>query len=496
MNTGPATLEDNEARAARLLDREWGLLIDGEIRPARSAKRFAVYSPGSGEQIALVPDADPSDVEQAVEAAQKAFESWRALTATQRARLIEQLADAIEARAADFAVLDAIDGGSPVTVMESDVRAGATIMRYFAGLATEMKGETIPVSNNLHFTDRQPYGVVAKIIPFNHPIQFAIRSLPTPLIAGNTVVLKPAEATPLSALLLGEVIREVLPPGVVNIVVGDGPAVPEALVAHPAIRRIGFIGSEATGRKIMALAANHGVKNVTLELGGKNALIAFPDADPAEVAAAAVHNMNFSWSGQSCGSTSRLLVHEDIADAVIAGMKDILSHHVIGNPLDPASGQGAIVSERQYQSILARIATAIADGAHVVVGGGRPAHLDKGFFIEPTVLVDVDPYSQMGQEEVFGPVLTVIRWTDEEQVIEIANSVRYGLTGIVYTNDIKRALRVARQLEAGLIGINGSGAQFIGLPVGGFKSSGIGKELSLDELLSYTQVKAISVILD
>jgi acyl-CoA reductase-like NAD-dependent aldehyde dehydrogenase len=496
MSAEAATLEANEARAAQLLDREWGLLIDGAICPAQSGRRFAVYSPCTEDQIALVPDADVTDVERAVEAAQKAFEGWRALTATQRARLMEKLADAIVARAVDFAVLDAIDGGAPITVMESDVHGGATIVRYFAGLATEMKGETIPVSNNVHFTERQPYGVVAKIIPFNHPIQFAVRNLPAPLIAGNTVVLKPAEATPLSALLLGEVIREVLPPGVVNIVVGDGPAVPEALVAHPAIRRIGFTGSEATGRKIQAMAANHGVKNVSLELGGKNALLAFPDADPAEVAAAAVRNMNFSWSGQSCGSTSRLLVHEDIADAVIAVIQDILSRHVIGNPLDPASGQGTIVSERQYRSVLARIDAAIADGARVVAGGGRPAHLDKGFFIEPTVLVDVDPFSQMGQEEVFGPVLSVIRWTDEKQAIEIANSVRYGLTGIVFTNDIKRAHRVARQMEAGLIGINGSGAQFIGLPVGGFKSSGIGKELSLDELLSYTQVKAITVMLD
>jgi acyl-CoA reductase-like NAD-dependent aldehyde dehydrogenase len=492
MSTLPS-LEANEARAAEVLDREWSLLIDGQLRPARSGARFPVFSPYSEEQIATVPDAGAEDVGLAVDAAQKAFAGWRELTAMQRARLVSTLADTIEARADEFAVLDAIDGGAPITVMHGDVIGGATIMRYFAGLATEMKGETIPVSNNIHFTERQPYGVVAKIIPFNHPVQFAVRNLPAPLIAGNTVVLKPAEATPLSALLLGEIIREVLPAGVVNIVVGDGPEAPETLVAHPAIRRIGFTGSEATGRKIMARAAQHGVKNVTLELGGKNALIACADADPLEVAEAAVKYMNFSWSGQSCGSTSRLLVHEDIADAVISGIQEVLRSHVIGNPLDPASRQGTIVNEAQYKRILARIETAIAEGAHLVAGGGRPAHLDKGLFIAPTVLVDVDPDSQMGQEEVFGPVLSVIRWSDEAEVVRIANSVRYGLTGVVYTNDIKRGHRIARQMDAGLIGINGSGAQFLGLPVGGYKSSGIGKELSLDELLSYTQVKATTV---
>jgi len=495
MNINDATLAANEERASQLLQRPWRLSIAGKARPALSGRTYGVTSPYTGEQIATVPDGGADDVAEAVAAAHGAFESWRATPPLQRARLVEALAAAITARGRDFAILDSVDAGIPIVYMDDELKTVTMFLHYFAGLALETKGETIPASQHLHFTERQPFGVVARIVPFNHPFMFAAKNLAAPLIAGNTVVLKPSELTPLSALLLGEIVNEILPPGVVNVVVGDGPEVPQALVSHPLVHRIGFTGSEAIGRKIVQAGAEAGVKDISLELGGKNAFIAFPDADPDAVADSAIRNMNVTWSGQSCSSTTRLLVHEDIEEAVVTAIADRLSTHIIGNPLDPQSRQGTIVSERQYHNILGFIERAVQAGARIVSGGGRPKGVEQGLFIAPTVLVDVAPDAEVAQEEIFGPVLSVIRWRDEDEAVRIANSVRYGLTGIIYTNDIKRAHRVARKIDAGMIGINGSGV-FFGLPAGGFKASGLGREQSLDELISYTQIKVTSVYLD
>jgi acyl-CoA reductase-like NAD-dependent aldehyde dehydrogenase len=491
-----ASLRENEERAARLLMRPWALSIGGEARQAVSNRQYGVSSPYSGERVALVPDGGAEDAGLAVEAARKAFDGWRAIPSLERARLVEGLAAAIENRARDFAVLDSVDAGIPILYMAQELQTVTTFLRYFAGLALEMKGETIPASRNLHFTERVPFGVVVRIVPFNHPFMFAAKNIAAPLIAGNTVVVKPSELTPLSALYLGEVANEILPPGVVNVVVGDGPEVPDALVRHEAVRRIGFTGSDLIGRRIVQSGAEHGVKDVTLELGGKGALIACPDADPVEVAEAAIRNMNFTWSGQSCSSTSRLLVHQDIESDTVDAIVKGLEFHTVGNPLDPASRQGSIVGEGQYERIMGFIARAVAAGARVVAGGSRPEGIATGCFIAPTVLVDVAPDAEIAQEEVFGPVLSVVRWRDEDEAIRIANSVRYGLTGIIYTNDIKRGHRMARCIDAGMIGINGSGASFIGIPAGGVKASGIGREQCLDELLRYTQIKVTSVHLD
>jgi 2-formylbenzoate dehydrogenase len=317
-----------------------------------------------------------------------------------------------------------------------------------------------------------------------------------PLVAGNTVILKPAEATPLSALHLGRLVKDHFPPGVVQILVGEGPTVPRALVRHPAIRRIGFTGSVPTGQSVLQDAAAVNIKRISLELGGKNALIAYPDADPAEVAAGAVKGMNFTWSGQSCGSTSRLVVHEAIADDVIEGIVGYLAEHRIGSPLDPAMHQGPLVSEAQYRKVLDMIDKAVRDGAKIVTGGSRPAHLSVGYYISPTVLDHVDPEWDVAQSEIFGPVLSVIRWGDQDDPVAIANSVEYGLAASVYTNDVRRAHRVAQSLEAGYVWINTTSSHFTGMPFGGFKNSGLGREECLDELLSYTQEKSIHVALD
>ncbi|WP_224391028.1 aldehyde dehydrogenase family protein [Pseudonocardia sp. ICBG1293] len=491
----PETLAVNERRAAELLDREWSLLIGGELVGARGGRTFPVSSPYTGEVLAHVPDGDREDADRAVAAAAAACPGWAARSAGDRAAAVHALADAIEKRSRDFALLDTVNGGSPIAIMSADVRAAVATLRYFAGLALELKGDTVPASTDLHLTERQPYGVVAKIIPFNHPFMFAAGKIAAPLVAGNAVVLKPAEATPLSALLLAEVCRDVLPAGVVNIVVGDGTAVPDALVRHPDVFRIGFTGSEPVGRAIQRAAAEVAVKVITLELGGKNALIAFPDADLDEVADAAVRGMNFTWSGQSCGSTSRLLVHESIADEVVARIARLLADREYRHPLDPAAVQGTLVNRTQYDRVLGYLDTARAEGARVVTGGGPPDGAGTALFVAPTVLDDVTPDHRVANEEVFGPVLTVLRWTAETEAVALANDVRYGLTGSVFTHDIRRAHRVARALETGFVWINTAGPHYLGLPYGGWKNSGTGTEEGLDELLSYTRVKSVTVAL-
>ncbi|RBM17724.1 aldehyde dehydrogenase [Prauserella sp. PE36] len=488
-----AALRANEARVEQLLDRDWRLLVGDRLVPARSGRTFTVESPYTEQVIAEVPDAGEDDVEVTVAAASAAARGWRRTPVLQRARYAEALADAIEERADDFALLDAIDAGSPITEMRSDADKAAAQLRVFAGLALELKGNTIPASENLHLTVREPFGVVARIVPFNHPFMFAAGKIAAALVAGNTVVLKPPELAPLSALLFGEVAKEVLPPGVLSIVVGNGPEAPRALVRHKAVRRIGFIGSVGTGMAIQREAAGTGVKEVTLELGGKNALLAFPDADPLEVARSAVAGMNFTWAGQSCGSTSRLLVHESVAEEVVNEVVRLLGEFTIASPLDPSSEMGTVISRHHHERILRVIEDARAEGAELLTGGGRPAHLDRGYFIEPTVLA-VEPSARVAQEEVFGPVLSVLRWKDEDEAVALANSLDYGLTAAVWTNDIRRAHRVADDLEAGFVWINGSSRHFPGVPYGGVKNSGIGREEGVDELLSYTTVKSINVM--
>jgi 2-formylbenzoate dehydrogenase len=490
-----STLAGNEARVNRLLDREWTLLAGGQRVRAEAGQTFSVTSPYSEEEIALVPDATAADMNRAIDDALDAARSWSRTTASRRAEFVFELAREIEERAADFSALDAIDGGAPIGVMLNDVRMAVESLRYFAGLALEVKGYSVPASSNIHFTELQPYGVVGRIIPFNHPFMFAASKIGAPLVAGNTVVLKPAETTPLSALLLAELVSEVFPPGVVNIIVGNGPEAPNALVRHPKVRRIAFTGSEVVGRAIQRSAAEVAVKNVTLELGGKNALIAFDDADPQEVADAAVTGMNFTWSGQSCGSTSRLVVHDAIADDVLARIASLVQDRRYTSPLDPTSVQGTMVNRKQFDRAIGYIDGAVERGARVVTGGGRPESAERGLFVEPTFLDGVAPDWPVASQEIFGPVVSVLRWTDEAEAIRIANSVDYGLTGSIFTNDIRRAHRTARDLETGYVWINGAGPHFQGLPYGGWKNSGVGREESIEELLSYTQTKSISIML-
>jgi len=340
---------------------------------------------------------------------------------------------------------------------------------------------------------REPRGVVARIIPFNHPFMFCAGKSAAPLAAGNSVIVKPPEQAPLSALRLAELLGPLLPPGAFNVLPG-GRDVGARLSEHPDVAMVALIGSVPTGRAVMRAAAET-IKPVLLELGGKNALIAFPDADPEQVATAVVGGMNFTWCGQSCGSTSRAFLHADIHDAVVARLREKAARFRPGLPTDPATTMGALASRAQLDKTLRYIETARAEGAHLVCGGGQPADegLRHGFFVEPTIFANVTPEMTIAREEIFGPVLAVMRWTDEAAMIDQVNRPEYGLTCSIWTNDLHRAHRTAAAVEAGFIWINEVSKHFLGSPFGGFKQSGLGREECLEELLAFTQEKNIHI---
>jgi len=380
-----------------------------------------------------------------------------------------------------------------VTGMRGDMKWTSDTYRYFAGLITEIKGESMSREpGHLNVTLRQPYGVVAKINPFNHPFRFCAEKAAAALAAGNTVVIKGPEQAPLSGLKLGELCEGIFPPGVVNIVTGDGKT-GSAMVRHKDVSRIGFVGSVETGR-IIAREAAEGLKEVTLELGGKNPIIIFPDADPKIAAAATIKAMNMNRQGQSCSSTSRVLVHESLHDAVAGELAKAAAAIPIGLPWLDGAEMGPIVSAAQYDRILRYIGYGHEDGAKLLTGGEKPGDPDlkNGFFIQPTVFDGVTPDMRIGCEEIFGPVMSIMIWSDYDEMIEIANGVMYGLTASIITNDFKLAMRTAERVEAGYVWINSSG-RYLGAPYGGWKQSGIGKEETFEELLSYTRVKNINM---
>ncbi|MER6977004.1 aldehyde dehydrogenase family protein [Streptomyces carpinensis] len=472
------------------------MLIGGELRPASNGAMIEATNPATGQVIGCFPAGTRTDVDLAVTAAQRAAPAWRRTEATARAALVEQLASAIAEHAEEFARLDTADNGSLLREMRRDVTATVSWLRYFAGLALQARGTTLPGSpDTLTYTTRFPYGVVGRIVPFNHPFMFAAGKLAAPLIAGNTVVLKPSEHTSLSALRLAELAAEILPAGVVNVVTGWGSEAGDALVAHPGVRRLAFTGSVATGLTIQRRAAEAAVKTVTLELGGKNPLVVFPDADLDVVVDAAVRGMNFTWQGQSCGSLSRVLVHTDVHDAFVERLAERVSALRPGLPEDAASDTGAIVNTQQLQKVLRYVQIGRDEGARLCVGGDRvtDGELAAGLFVRPTLFTDVDPGSRLAQEEIFGPVLAALRFRDEQEAVSIANSTRFGLTASVFTSDLATAHRFAEAVDAGYVWINEVSRHIPGAPYGGVRDSGIGREEELDELISYTQIKNVHI---
>ncbi|MDX2222193.1 MAG: aldehyde dehydrogenase family protein [Rhodospirillaceae bacterium] len=474
------------------------MAIGGQMVPASDGAWITSINPATEDPIGRAPAGTKADVERAVDAALKAQPGWAAKSIWERGALLRQLAAAIRARSDEVKRIEAADSGLTIANLNGDLHKAAHHFEYFAGLATEMKGDTVPASaKGLHFTLREPYGVVGRIVPFNHPFMFAAASLAAPLVAGNAVVLKTPETSPLSGSIVGEICNAILPPGVVNIVSGFGIPVGDAIARHPEVRRIGFTGSVRTGLAIQRAAAETGVKHVTLELGGKNPLIICPDADLEKATSAAVAGMNLAWAGQSCGSTSRILVHESLYDRAVELTKAKLEAIRVGDPLDPAAQMGPLNSAAHYQRVMGYVAAGTADGARLVTGGDRPKGeaFTRGYWLAPTLFDGVTMDQRIGREEIFGPVMSFLRWTDFDDALAMANAVEYGLTAAIFTQDIGRALGAAKRFQSGVVTINHTTMHFVGLPFGGYKNSGVGGEEHLDELLSYTQTKSVHIAL-
>lgn len=474
------------------------MLIGGELVESEGGAWMDAINPATEDVIGRFPAGNDRDVAKAVDAADRAWPQWNAMGVAARAEAMRNFGRKILERADELLEVEVRDTGNTIAPMRGDVKHGVASIDYYAGLGYELKGETIPATpDNLHFTVREPYGVVARIVPFNHPVMFATARTAGALMAGNAVVVKPPETASLSALILSEIAREALPPGVFNIVTGTGAGVGAPLVRHPAVKRIAFIGSAGTGMAIQRMAAEVAVKHVTLELGGKNPMIVFPDVDPQSIIASAIAGMNFSWQGQSCGSTSRLLLHESIYDEVVAGLVERINAIRVGDPMDETSQMGAINSKVQYDKVLNYIEMAKREGATLLAGGQRPTGpgFEKGFWVRPTLFGDVTQDMRIANEEVFGPLLSVMKWSTFDQALEIANAVDLGLTASIWTNNIDDALGAARRVRAGYVWINSVGPHYPAMNYGGYKNSGTGREEGLEEMVSYTEQKVYNIAL-
>ncbi len=454
------------------------------------------FNPATGESLGPAAEANAADVHAAVTAAAQGFEVWKKIKPLERASMLKKVAAVLRENAFELAMLDAANCGNPIAEMQRDALIAAAQIDFYAGLATEVKGETIPMGEGiLNYSVREPYGVCARIVAYNHPIMFTAAKMAPPLVAGNAVIMKPPHQAPLSSLRMMELLDGILPAGVLNIITG-GTEAGQALVQHPKIPRLALIGSVPTGRAIAKAAAEQ-LKHVSLELGGKNACIVYPDADLEKAIRGAVNGMNFTWCGQSCGSTSRLFVHASVYDAVLKGLLEAIQIYKPGIPTDMATTMGCIVSQQQHEKIMSYIALGQQEGATLAFGGKRPSDpaLAKGWFVEPTVFTGVTQNMRLANEEIFGPVLSVLKWSDESSMIEQVNAVEYGLTASIWTQNLATAHRTAARVQAGFVWVNQVGSHFIGASFGGYKQSGIGREEGFDELLTYTQHKNIHVVL-
>ena len=480
--------------AAKVKIRPGRLLINGEWRDG--AKRFDTVNPATGEVLTQVAEASSADVDQAVLAARKALEDragpWRKMSASERGNMIWRLGDLIEKNIDELAELETLDNGKPIFESRNiDMPMVIDVFRYFAGMATKIQGETVNTFENAFtYTLREPVGVVGLIIPWNFPLLLASYKLGPALACGNTVVLKPAEQTPLTSLRLGELAIEAgVPAGVLNILTG-GPDTGKAMVCHLGIDKIAFTGSTAVGKEIMRNAAG-GLKRVTLELGGKSPNIVFADADIDNAVKGAVNGI-FYGKGEVCNAGSRLFVESKVRDEFMEKLVARAKKLQPGDPLDPKTRMGAIVSEEQMQTVLHYIEVGRKEGAHLTSGGQRVS-VDggKGFFIEPTIFDGVNNDMKIAREEIFGPVLATMNFDDIDEVADLANRNPYGLAAAVWTRDVKKAHTLSRQLNAGTVWINTYGLLNPALPFGGYKSSGFGRELGMHAIEHYTELKMV-----
>jgi betaine-aldehyde dehydrogenase len=474
------------------------MMINGRPVESSDERRIDIENPANRTVIGDVPRATETDVDTAVRAAASAFEAWRLVAPRERGRLLSKIADAVEAEAESIARTVALETGNAIrTQARPEVKSAVDVLRYFGGVAGEIKGETVPLGEHvLSYTRREPIGVVGGIVPWNAPVVLGTLKIAMSVAAGNTLVLKAAEDAPLGLLRVAQLCNEQLPPGVVNLLTGYGEECGAALARHPLVRKLSFTGSTEVGKLIMHAAADR-IVPVSLELGGKSPAIVFPDSDDARTVDGVVSGMRVTRQGQSCTAGSRLFLHRSIFESFLGKLAAKLETLRIGDPLDETTDMGAIISRKQFD----RVCGYIQDGleqkeARIVLGGLPPASgpLAQGYFVQPTVFAGVGNDWRIAREEIFGPVMVAIPWDEERDAIRMANDSHYGLAAYVWTHDIGKALNTAHAIESGWIQINQGLGQSPGHSYGGFKQSGIGREFSLEGMLdSFTQRKSVTV---
>ena len=478
------------------------LFIEGKSEDAVSGQTIAVMNPATGEQITTVPDGSAEDVDRAVRSARRTFENraWRAKRASERERIIWRIGELIEKNKEELGMLESLNNGKTYReALRGDIPPSADIFYYYAGWTRKICGETIPVDGNyLNYTLREPVGVVGMITPWNYPLMLAAWKVAPALATGCSMVIKPSELTPLTTLKLAEYCLEAgVPEGVVNVVTGYGPTAGEAIGRHMDVDKVAFTGSIRTARSLMRAAGESNLKRLSLELGGKSPNIIFPDADQERALKAAYWGI-YANKGEVCSAGSRLLVHEKIYEEFVGRLADRAKKMKVGNPLDPATEMGSQISQAQLDRILSYIESGQRDGARLVAGGERDTEGEKakGFFVKPTIFAAVKPAMKIAQEEIFGPVLSAIKFRDANEAAEIANCTIYGLVSAVWTRDIGVAHRLAQQIKAGSVWINAYNCFDSSSPFGGYKQSGFGREMGPHALESYTQAKSVWVSLD